>query len=121
MQKEKRSLPGYVLPVPRSKEQAKHLYDRISRFYDLLTWIFEHKYADVALRHLAIREGEVILEIGFGPGRCLQQIAQSVGKTGKAYGIDISSGMLEVAKKRLAKAKLMDRVELYRGDAVNMP
>jgi ubiquinone/menaquinone biosynthesis C-methylase UbiE len=121
MKKEKRPLTKYVLPVPRSKEQAEHFYDSISRFYDLLTWIFERKYANMALNYLAIRRGEVILEIGFGSGRCLEQIAQSVGKSGKAYGIDISSGMLEVAKRRLTKAKLMDRVELYRGDAASLP
>jgi demethylmenaquinone methyltransferase/2-methoxy-6-polyprenyl-1,4-benzoquinol methylase len=37
------------------------------------------------------------------------------------YGVEISSGMMEEAKKRLEKAGLMDRVELYCGDAVKMP
>ena len=110
-----------VLPVPRTKEEAKRLYDRISRVYDLFTWGFERKYANMALSHLSIKEGEAVLEIGFGTGHCLKRIAQSVGKSGKAYGIDISSGMLEVAKRRLEKTGLMDRVELFLGDAATLP
>jgi len=112
--------PG-ILPVQRSKEQAKRFYDRISRVYDYLPGTFERKYAEMAVKRLSVEEGETVIEIGFGPGRCLKLLAESVGKTGKAYGVDISSGMLEVARRRLAKAKLMDRVELYCGDATSLP
>jgi demethylmenaquinone methyltransferase/2-methoxy-6-polyprenyl-1,4-benzoquinol methylase len=75
----------------------------------------------MALERLSIREGETILEVGFGSGHCLRQIAQSVGQAGRAYGIDISSGMLEVTKKKLEKARLMVRAELYCGDAASLP
>ena len=112
--------PG-ILPVPRSKEQAKRFYDRISRVYDYLTGAFEQKYAEMAVERLSVEEGEIVLEIGFGPGHCLKRLAESVGKTGKAYGVDISSGMLEVTRRRLDKAQLMDRVELYCGDAASLP
>ena len=110
-----------ILSVPRSKEEAKQFYDRISRVYDYLTGAFEQKYAEMAAERLSVQEGETVLEIGFGPGRCLKRLAESVGKTGKVYGVDISSGMLEVARRRLDKAQLIDRVELYCGDAVSLP
>ena len=109
-----------ILRVRRTKEQAKESYDRISRFYDYLT-SFEKKYAERALDLLGVQVGETILEIGFGTGHCLKQIAESVGETGKASGIDISIGMLKVARRRFEKAGLMDRVELHCGDAVYMP
>jgi len=110
-----------VSRVDRTKAQAKKSYDRISHFYDYFAGGFERNYSNVALEQLNIKKGETVLEIGFGTGHCLKQIAKLVGKTGKVYGVDISSGMLEVAKKRLEKASLMDRVELYCGDAVKMP
>jgi len=110
-----------ILPVPRTKEEAKRLYDRISSVYDYLTAAFERKSAEMALGRLSLEEGETVLEIGFGSGYCLQRIAESVGKTGKAHGVDISSGMLAVTKRRLDKAGLTDRVQLYRGDAANLP
>ena len=107
--------------VHRSKHEAENYYNRISAYYDRLGGIFEHKAAEKALDYLKIQNGESVLEIGFGTGHCLQQIALLVGKTGKAYGIDISDGMLEVTRKRLEKAYLLDRVELYQGDACNLP
>lgn len=75
----------------------------------------------MAVGRLSVEKGETVLEIGFGPGHCLKRIAESVGQTGKVYGVDISSGMLEVTRKRLNKARLMDRVELYCGDAASLP
>jgi len=110
-----------ILPVPRTKEDAKRFYDRISRVYDLLTRAFERRYAEIALARLHVQEGETVLEIGFGSGHCLKRIAESVGQTGKAYGVDISSGMVEVTKRRLEKAGLMGRVELYCRDAARLP
>jgi len=121
MEQQSRSNRLGMLPVPRTKEEAKRFYDRISKIYDCLTRVFERKYSEMALERLCLEEGETVLEIGFGAGHCLERMATSVGKTGKAYGIDISSGMLQVTKRRLDKAGLMDRVELYCGDAGSLP
>lgn len=75
----------------------------------------------MALGRLAIKQGESVLEIGFGTGNCLKRMAQQVGNQGRVYGIDISPGMLKVAEKRLKQAGLLDRVELYCGDAAKLP
>ena len=110
-----------VLRVYRTKAQAKKSYDKISRFYDYFVGVFEKKYRNMALKRLNLERGEIVLEIGFGTGNCLKQMAESVGENGKVYGIDISSGMLEVSKKRLEEAGLLDRVELYCKDVLKMP
>jgi demethylmenaquinone methyltransferase/2-methoxy-6-polyprenyl-1,4-benzoquinol methylase len=112
--------PG-VLPVPRTREEARRTYDRISRYYDYLAGPFERKYAEMALERLSIGKGETVLEIGFGTGHCLERIAESVGPKGKPCGIDISTGMMEISRKRLEKAGLGDRVELFCGDAASLP
>ncbi len=101
--------------------QAKEAYDRISQFYDFFAGTFEKKDRNRALELMNIKRGEIVLEIGFGTGHCLKKMAELVGEGGKVYGIDISSGMLEVSKKRLKKAGILDRVELYCGDALEMP
>lgn len=110
-----------VLRVYRTKVQAKESYDKISRFYDYFAGVFEKKYRNMTLERLDIKRGETVLEIGFGTGHCLKQMAESVGEEGKVYGIDISSGMLEVSKRRLEEAGLLDRVKLYCQDALKMP
>jgi demethylmenaquinone methyltransferase/2-methoxy-6-polyprenyl-1,4-benzoquinol methylase len=121
MAHEGKSPDSAALPVRRSKEEARHLYDRVSRFYDYLAGPFERKYAEMALEQLSIKNGETVLEIGFGTGYCLKRMAQSAGSKGKAYGIDISPSMVKVTKKRLEKARLLDRVALYCGDAMKLP
>ncbi|MCJ7521872.1 MAG: methyltransferase domain-containing protein, partial [Dehalococcoidia bacterium] len=110
-----------ILPVTRTKKEARQYYDRISRIYDYLTGVFERRFSERALERLAIGEGESVLEIGFGSGYCLKKIAESVGENGKAHGIDISPGMLGVTRKRLSRARLTNRVQLYLGDAANLP
>jgi ubiquinone/menaquinone biosynthesis C-methylase UbiE len=110
-----------IAGVHRSKAQARHGYDRMSRFYDILAGGFESKCSNLALERLHIAQGEIVLEIGSGTGHCLEQIAERIGGTGKAYGIDISSGMLDVTRKRLERAGLMERVELVCGDAAQLP
>lgn len=110
-----------VSRVYRSKDQAKQWYDKISRFYDCFAGVFEKKYKDRGLDRLSINRGETILEIGFGTGYCLIKIAELVGEKGRVFGIDISSGMREVSRQRLEKAGLLDRAELYGGDAVQLP
>ncbi len=121
MKEKNRSEVPEVLPVSRTKEEAKRSYDRISKYYDYLAGAFERKYAELALKRLSIREGETVLEIGFGTGHCLKRIAEIIGQIGKAYGIDISSGMMEITRGRLEKAGLADRTELHRGDAASLP
>jgi ubiquinone/menaquinone biosynthesis C-methylase UbiE len=69
------TVPG-ILPVTRSKEDAKQYYDHISRVYDYLTGAFERKYAVMAVERLSVEEGETVLEIGFGPGHCLKRLAE---------------------------------------------
>lgn len=110
-----------ILSVHRTKREAKQFYDRISVFYDYLTGTFERKYAKKTLDHLCIVKGETILEIGFGTGHCLKRILEDVNQKGNAYGVDISLGMIEVTKRSIKKAGLIDRVDLCCGDAMSLP
>lgn len=107
--------------VIRSKADAKASYDRMSRWYDALAGSSERKFVDAGLQKLCAQEGESVLEIGFGTGHGIVALAQSVGDSGKVYGIDISEGMFDVTQARVSKAGLSKRVELKRGDAVSLP
>lgn len=110
-----------VLRVTRTKAQAKESYDRMSPAYDYFAGLFEQNYRNLALKRLDVKRGETVLEIGFGTGHCLKQMAEAVGEEGKVHGIDISSGMLLVSRQRLEKAGLWKRVELTCDDAMKMP
>ncbi len=107
--------------VRRSKLAARHSYDRLSRWYDLMAGSKERKLTDVGLAKLHCRAGEKVLEIGFGTGHSLLAIARAVGRAGEVLGIDISQGMLNIAQARVTEAGLSDRVKLTLGDAARLP
>ena len=68
-----------------------------------------------------MKAGEKILEIGFGTGGSLVSLVQLVGRTGKVYGVDLSTGMFRVAQSKLKKNGILNRVELQCADAVHLP
>lgn len=111
---------GEVLAVPRSKAEAARTYDRISPVYDL-EWLFERRCVGTGLDALAPRPGEAILEIGVGTGRALRGIARRVGPGGRAFGLDISPGMLAVTRRRLGRARVEGWTALVRGDGARLP
>lgn len=115
------SIPPSVLPVSRSKAEAKQFYNRISRIYGCLAGPFEQKHGDRALDLLSLREAETVLEIGVGSGHCFQRIARLVGEAGRCCGIDISTGMLNVTRNRLLRSGMAARAGLCSADAVRLP
>ena len=106
--------------VTRSREEAKLNYDRLSRWYDIFA-ASEKKYKEKGLQKMNVKEGETVLEIGFGTGQYIVALAQLVGDSGKVYGIDISEGMVDITVSRVEKAKLSERVVLMTGDSINLP
>ena len=107
--------------VTRSKQEARASYDRMSRWYDILSGRYESKYREAGLRKLGAGEREVVLEVGFGTGHCILALAQAVGDKGKVYGIDISEGMCNISVSRMEKSGLSERAKLHCGDATQIP
>jgi len=103
--------------VNRSKNHAKMFYNKISKCYDLFFHKFEKKYTESGISELSPKRGETILEIGFGAGHGIIQIAKMVDERGKVYGIDISDRMLKIAQLKAEQAKLSDRIVLVCDDA----
>lgn len=110
-----------ILRVFQSKDQVRAYYNKIARAYDLLSERTEQPMRAKGLARLAARPGEKILELGFGTGHALVELARAVGPTGKVHGIDISDAMVALSRKLLEKAELAGRVELVCGDAERMP
>lgn len=106
--------------VKGSKKETKASYDKMSRWYDM-AGLFERKYKETGLQKLGVKDGETVLEIGFGTGHCIVALAQLVGSSGKVYGIDISEGMLKITSSRVKDAGLSERVNLACGDAAHLP
>jgi SAM-dependent methyltransferase len=69
-----------------------------------------------------LKTGETVLDLGSGGGIDVLLSARRVGSTGKAYGIDMTDEMLELAEQNKAKAGATN-VEFLRGtiEAIPLP
>ncbi len=110
-----------ISPVTRTKAEAQHSYNRLSRWYDALSGSSEAKYRSLGLEKLKVQPGETILEIGFGSGHAILHLARCVGETGKVCGLDLSEGMLAVTQARLQSAGPDVKIDLQTGDAACLP
>lgn len=105
----------------RHRDPTRSFYDRISHVYDLLADAGEHGAREEGVEALEVAEGERALEIGYGTGHALVELARAVGDEGRVVGIDISGGMADIARKRVDQAGLIERVRIDRGDVRDLP
>jgi arsenite methyltransferase len=67
-----------------------------------------------------LREGEVVLDLGSGGGIDVLLSARRVGPTGKAYGLDMTDEMLELARENQRQSGL-ENAEFLKGQIENIP
>jgi SAM-dependent methyltransferase len=67
-----------------------------------------------------LEEGEVVLDLGSGGGIDVLLSAQRVGPTGKAYGLDMTDEMLDLARENQRKAGV-ENVEFLKGEMEDIP
>jgi len=67
-----------------------------------------------------LRPGEVVLDLGSGGGIDVLLSARRVGPSGKAYGVDMTDDMLELARENQRRSGL-DNVEFLKGEIEAVP
>ncbi len=67
-----------------------------------------------------LNPGEIVLDLGSGGGIDVLLSAKRVGPTGKAYGLDMTDEMLELARANQRKAGVAN-VEFLKGEIENIP
>jgi demethylmenaquinone methyltransferase/2-methoxy-6-polyprenyl-1,4-benzoquinol methylase len=102
-------------------ESNRAFYDRISEAYDLIADANERAARLTGIREMALQPGESVLELGFGTGNEILDLASGAGATGHVHGIDISPGMLRVARRKVEKARPAAAVDLRVADARKLP
>jgi SAM-dependent methyltransferase len=92
--------------------------------YDPLAETF-HRFTTYCATPLARRmiglagfeRGQQVLDVGTGTGLVAMEAASQVGREGRVLGIDLSEGMLNVARAKASLAGLSERLQFRRMDA----
>jgi demethylmenaquinone methyltransferase / 2-methoxy-6-polyprenyl-1,4-benzoquinol methylase len=104
------------------KAQVAKMFNNISRHYDFLNHFLslgiDRGWRKRAIRLLAPLKPCYILDVATGTGDFAFQ-ALSLNPE-KVVGVDISEGMLEVGRQKVARRNLTGKIELYRGDSENL-
>ena len=69
---------------------------------------------------IELQQGQTVLDLGSGGGIDVLLSAKRVGPTGKAYGLDMTDEMLELARQNQAKARV-GNAEFLKGEIENIP
>jgi ubiquinone/menaquinone biosynthesis C-methylase UbiE len=83
-----------------SQSEIPKVYDSLSKTYDIWGKLAESKARNRAIELADIHDGQKILEVAVGTGLAFYEIVKK-NPNGTNTGIDISTGMLSKARKRL--------------------
>ncbi len=102
------------------KQKVAVRYDRWTRFYDTIDNFPivsrpQREWRKAAVDALDLKGGEMVLDVGAGSGQILTMIAERLSH-GKAIGTDISTGMVNITRKRIKKEGLEERAEVVIDD-----
>lgn len=105
------------------KEQVAQMFDTISGNYDdlnrVISFGIDVKWRKKVLKMVSDKNPEMILDIATGTGDLAILMTETKAK--KIIGLDISAGMLEVGRKKIAQKSLSDKIEMVLGDSENIP
>ncbi len=105
------------------KEQVAKMFDNISENYDglnrVISFGIDVKWRKKVIAIIGEDNPKQLLDIATGTGDLAIMMASL--NPDKITGLDISAGMLEVGKQKIAKENLSDKIEMLVGDSENMP
>lgn len=109
----------------RSKtEQVQEMFDSIAPAYDFMnramTFGIDHLWRNKAVKMIGRHKPQSILDVATGTGDLAIKLARKLN-TQHITGIDLSEGMLEIGRKKVAEARLDNIIDFSQGDCLNLP
>lgn len=96
------------------KQQIAYLYNHRSRNYDESKW--HTSITHLLVKYANIKPGQNVLDVATGTGHVAIEVAGIVGDAGQVVGVDISTGMLDKARRKI-EAQKINNIELHLADA----
>lgn len=105
------------------KEQVAQMFDNISGNYDGLNRVISFgtdiKWRKKVLSMVSKNHPKLILDVATGTGDLA--ILMTATKADKIIGLDISAGMLEVGKQKIALKNMNNQIDMILGDSESIP
>ncbi|MDC7994505.1 bifunctional demethylmenaquinone methyltransferase/2-methoxy-6-polyprenyl-1,4-benzoquinol methylase UbiE [Altibacter sp. HG106] len=121
---EKKPVTPYKDSEKNKKAQVEQMFDTISGNYDGLNRVIslgiDVKWRNKVIQKVTATQPESILDIATGTGDLAIQFAQE-SEASKIVGLDLSEGMLAVARKKVAESTWAQRIEFVKGDSEALP
>lgn len=106
------------------KKQVEQMFDTISENYDGLNRVIslgsDIKWRKKVIKMVASKNPKSILDIATGTGDLAIQFAEKTAAE-KIVGLDLSEGMLSVARKKVLKKPILEKIEFIQGDSEALP
>src|SRR5690625_5028712 len=120
----KKKVTPYKESDLNKKKQVEKMFDKISENYDGLNRVISFG-ADVRWRRTVIKQvcntnPKTVLDIATGSGDLAIQFAEKLPKA-SITGLDLSEGMLNIARKKIANTNLEQNLEFIKGDSEELP
>lgn len=106
------------------KKQVKTMFDSIAHKYDFLNHLLsagvDRSWRKKAINKALMTNPQKVLDIATGTGdMAIQMVRKAPGI--QVTGLDLSTNMLDIARKKTRKESLSDRIEFVHGDSENLP
>lgn len=105
------------------KEQVAQMFDTISGNYDdlnrVISFGIDVKWRKKVLKIVSDKQPKTVLDIATGTGDLAILMTNTSAE--EIIGLDISAGMLEVGKQKIAVKKLDNKIQMVLGDSENIP
>jgi ubiquinone/menaquinone biosynthesis C-methylase UbiE len=104
-----------------SRQKVQAMYQSGAKHYDFTTILFRliglrmKAYRLLAIKKLSLQRGNCVIELGCGTGLNFPFLMEQIGPEGRLIGIDLTPGMLDIARERVERSGWKN-VELIQSD-----
>ncbi|HEX7879108.1 MAG TPA: methyltransferase domain-containing protein, partial [Candidatus Eisenbacteria bacterium] len=101
-----------------ARKRAATTYNAAADTYDDPANTFWSRFGRATVDRLALRSGDLVLDVCCGTGASAIPAAEAVGPTGRVLAIDLATQLLERGRARAA-AQDLDNIEFREGDLLD--
>jgi demethylmenaquinone methyltransferase/2-methoxy-6-polyprenyl-1,4-benzoquinol methylase len=107
---------------PVDEAEVRTMFDRIAPTYDRLNTLLsvgsDGRWRRAAVRATGVTPGDRVIDVACGSGKLAAELATAVGPTGRVLGVDLSPGMIELARRTQSGSP---QLEFVVGNALALP